>query len=652
MTSRAATAVQYRHDIDGLRAVAVILIVFYHARLSNLPGGFIGVDVFFVISGYLITRLIVSEVKTGTFSFSGFYMRRLRRLGPALLATVALTLIAGWLFLPPSLYQDTAASALAALASVSNFYFWQQTGYFDTASAYKPLLHTWSLAVEEQFYLVWPLALLLGLRYARPALLLWLILAFSTASLAFSQYLLPTNPSLAFFMAPLRFYEFAAGAVLALTGWQARGVVLSNAASFGGLMVIFYAGHSYTDATAFPGINALVPALATALMIYAGPEAVMNRALALAPIRYIGRISYSVYLVHWPFFVFALFLFGQAATTVQILGLIGAALFLGAVMYHLVETPFRNKQEGGFAISGKALGRFSLAGAALIGIVSWQIYAQRGFPQRYGPEIQRLLSNQEQTYLQRFADTREWSCNATENSVDVYFAGFDDCHTLADDKIIVVLGDSHAADVWMGLHFAFPDRTIVQLTGNGCNFTKALDGNSFCAPFMQFWQRWIAQNAPDIAAIIYVQSGGSLVSRGAGGIERPDPALIGQMDHTLAQFAPANVPFFMFGPRLSYAPTIDIAIARSADLETLRHYFKTADHRTDLRLDAWLADFYKDKDIRYISTARTVCTPYCPTLTAQDELFVVDHSHWSRAGAIVAVTALVDADPVLREIFR
>ena len=156
---------QYRDDIDGLRAVAVILIVFFHVRLSNVPGGFIGVDVFFVISGFLITSLITREIAENRFSFRAFYLRRLRRLGPALLMTVALTLLGGWFILPPGLYQTTAQAALATIFSVSNILFWQQTGYFDVAASYKPLLHTWSLSVEEQFYLIWPAAIVISNNY-------------------------------------------------------------------------------------------------------------------------------------------------------------------------------------------------------------------------------------------------------------------------------------------------------------------------------------------------------------------------------------------------------------------------------------------------------------------------------------------------------
>lgn len=642
---------QHRGDIDGLRAIAVILILFFHLRLINVPGGFIGVDVFFVISGFLITNLIIRDVTKSEFSFGRFYIRRLRRLGPALLVTLAITLLVGWFILPPNLYQETAQAAFASVASVSNFYFWQLADYFDTAAAYKPLLHTWSLGVEEQFYLLWPALLLLGTKFLSKTGLLAALVIVSLISLALSEALLSQHASAAFFLTPFRIYELSIGAILAVGGWQARGPIAANAASVVGFFIILYVATTYTDKTTFPGVNALLPAGAAALLIYGGPAAIVNRALAVPPIRYIGRISYSVYLVHVPLFVYYLFLFGEATTSAAIGGLILGALTLGAISYHLVETPFRATATQGFVISAPRLGGFCLAAAAFVSLSSGLIYAQGGFKTRYDPEIIAILEERDQAYLQRFNDTGEWTCNATQNSKTVYFDVFDDCQPSDRKDMIVVLGDSHAADIFMGLQAAHPDRAIVQLTGNGCNFTKQLDGGNPCADYMQFWQNWITENADNTAAIIYSQSSGSLISRAAGGIDRPNPALVNTMHKTLDGFVPAEVPLFFWGPRPGFDPAIDIAIAGSKTRDDLRVYYEGARRGADFALDAWLSQYYADKQIRYISSAGAICTPYCPTLTDEDVLFVVDHAHWSPKGAIAAVTAIVASDPELQAIF-
>jgi len=638
---------QYRDDIDGMRAVAVILIVFYHLRLTNVPGGFVGVDVFFVISGFLITNLIIRDYEKDRFSFRDFYMRRLRRLGPALFVTLVLTLTAGWFILPPALYQSTAHAALATIFSVSNILFWQETGYFDTSAAYKPLLHTWSLGVEEQFYLIWPAALLLALRYLnRTGIIVALIVA-SIASLALSEALLANHGSAAFYLTPFRIIGFGAGALLAFTGWQARNTISANAASAGGLLIIFYVAGRYSEATSFPGLNSAFPALAAAMMIYAGPTAVMNRVLALAPISYVGRISYSVYLLHWPIIVYGIFLFGQAQTSGELLIMIGLTVASGALLYHAIETPFRRKWNGEFLVSGKRLGWGSLTAALTICILSLAVTTERGFPDRYAPEIRALLAELDRAIDDRTEATGEFTCNATENSQEIYFAIFADCLPDQTERMIVVLGDSHAADVFMGLQAAYPHHSFVQLTGNGCNLTNPTSETEFCAPFVKYWQTWLHDHSRQLDAVIYTQSGGSLITKGIGGAERPDVGKIESLLRTLAQFHPPDVPLFFWGPRVGFEPTIDVAIAGSDDLEDLRTFYHEDRFDADFALDALLQDTLARRPVHYVSSVTALCRPHCPTLTDQDDLYIVDYGHWSLAGARQAVQTVIGSHPGL-----
>lgn len=477
------------------------------------------------------------------------------------------------------------------------------------------------------------------------------IILISLISLGLSQMLLEQYASASFYLTPFRIFAFGAGAILAVTGWQARNALTANIASLTGLLVIFHVAGTLQDTAPFPGLNGAIPAAATALMIYAGPTAVMNRALALAPIRYIGRISYSVYLLHWPLIVYYIFLYGQARTAMQVTGLIALMLAAGALMYHAVEVPFRQKHKGRFVVTTCALSLSSLAAATVIGLASWQINAERGFPTRYAPEIRDLLAALDVAVNERTEATGEFNCNATENSRHVYFDTFGDCLPRGTDALVVVIGDSHAADVYMGLSAAYPDRNIVQLTGNGCNLAQPPEEKAFCAPYVRFWQTWLTENAHRISAMIYSQSGGSLVFRGAGGIERPDPARIERLARAFEQFQIADIPFLFWGPRPRLQPTIDVAIAGSDDLTALRTYYRQADFAADFVLDRHLAQYFSGHAISYISSADALCTPLCPTLTDNDELFVVDYGHWTLAGARQAAGQVVNSDSILTTVF-
>ncbi|MEM8538493.1 MAG: SGNH hydrolase domain-containing protein, partial [Pseudomonadota bacterium] len=356
------------------------------------------------------------------------------------------------------------------------------------------------------------------------------------------------------------------------------------------------------------------------------------------------RISYSVYLIHWPLFVFALFFLRDQTSPIVALGMISAALAVGAVMYHIVETPFRRKGTAGFAISTRALGWSSFAIAAALTIASTLIHLEKGYANRFPPQMVALLDQLDVAIGTRTDAVREFSCNATQSSADVYFDVFDSCLPDERDNMIVVLGDSHAADVYMGLAAAYPDAALVQLTGNGCNFTKDPDENTFCAQFMRHWRTWITENADRIAAIIYNQSGGAL--RGAAP-DRPNTTMINRLFTHLPQFKPDDVPFYFWGPRAGFTPTIDIAIIGSADLAALRGYYDPDGYAAEAALDQVLRKQFAGSDVRYASAFDAFCNQRCPTLTDEDKLFVVDYAHWTKEGAVQATQALVAASPGL-----
>lgn len=338
----------YRPDIDGLRGLAVLAVVLYHLDPALLPGGYTGVDVFFVISGYLITRIIAAEQAAGRFSFRDFYLRRVRRILPVLLVVVAATLLAGALVLLPADLEALAGTAAWSLAAAANLYFWRQPdgGYFADASAEQPLLHLWSLGVEEQFYLLWPalLVLLLVRGGRRPAT--WVTLALVAASFAHAEAINGTDPRAAFYLLPARAGELLLGALLALHGdWRpgtARARVLAEVLALAGLVALAWSLWRLDHSHAFPGLWALVPTGGAALVILAGGAG--SRLLAwLLGARWlvaVGLLSYSIYLWHWPVLAFARYFAGglSPALAASCLAVIAA---LSLASYRYVEQPAR-----------------------------------------------------------------------------------------------------------------------------------------------------------------------------------------------------------------------------------------------------------------------------------------------------------------------
>lgn len=377
-------ALAYRADVDGLRAVAILAVVAYHADVAVLGGGFVGVDVFLVLSGYLVGAILWRELSAGTFSARGFAVRRARRLVPALAATIAGTLAAGLVLAPPDALEALARSALAAAAFVSNVTFWQAEagGYFGEAATHWPLLHTWSLAVEAQAYLV--LAVLLWLLRGRSIRLAALAVAVLLAgSFALAAVAAERTPSAAFFLLPTRWWEIALGALVALVAVPMPRLVRETAAA-AGLAAIVAAILLFDAGTAVPGAPALLPCLGTAAVLAAGragPTAT-NRLLAAPALVVVGLLSYSLYLWHWPVLAFL-----RAERGVDVLAPADAAagvalaVVLAVLSFRLVERPCRRRGGPRLVPAAALLAAVLVAGAAV---------ATSGLPQRFSPAVQRI----------------------------------------------------------------------------------------------------------------------------------------------------------------------------------------------------------------------------------------------------------------------
>jgi peptidoglycan/LPS O-acetylase OafA/YrhL len=336
----------YRPDWDGIRALAILGVVFCHAEVA-LAGGFIGVDVFFVLSGFLISKLIFKDMERGNFSIVAFWERRLRRILPALIVVTTSSLVAGYLVMAPDAYQGLGRSAIALVGMVSNFYFWWDTGYFSEEADYKPLLHTWSLGIEEQFYFLIVVGLVLLTRFGQLRKAAWWVGGLSLASLGISIWGASHESAAAFFLLPGRAWELGTGSLLAMASPVLLPRLVREIMGFFGLGILLFCAVLYDGHTLFPGWAAIPPVFATCLLLWPNPKGsvspLFQRFLSLPPLAFLGKISYPLYLWHWPHTAFLNYWSFDPPEFPSRIGVLLLGLALSILTYYFVEAPFRNR---------------------------------------------------------------------------------------------------------------------------------------------------------------------------------------------------------------------------------------------------------------------------------------------------------------------
>lgn len=471
----------YRKEIDGLRALAVIPVIFFHAGFTQFSGGFVGVDVFFVISGFLITSIILKDLEAGQFSFLHFYERRARRIFPALFLVVLVCVPFAWLWMLPVEFKDFAQSVAAVSLFSSNFLFWQELGYFETASDLKPLLHTWSLAVEEQYYLLFPILLLLAWRFGKTKVVGVIALIAVTSLLIaqiggnFSSYSDLLNdfswfnqPDWAsFYLVTGRVWELMIGGLLAIYLLKAplqRSRFNSPLAAFG-LLLILYSIFAFDKSTPFPSVYTLIPTLGTALIIvFATDDTWVHRILTLPMMVAIGLISYSAYLWHQPLFAFARIRNINEPHIWQYAVLIALTLGLAYLSWRYVEKPFRNR----YKTSRKTIFSITLVGS--IGMLSFGAagHITNGFKSRVPEEVNQLVN------YARDMNPRRSECLAGMGN---YIEPDNACVTHNSmNPTIALYGDSHGDTLVTGLESSIQQKelSMIQLTYKGCAPVKGL----------------------------------------------------------------------------------------------------------------------------------------------------------------------------------
>ncbi len=433
------SSIQYRRDIDGLRALAILPVILYHAGISGFSGGFIGVDIFFVISGYLITSIIIREIHDGSFRLTDFWARRARRILPAATLMVIATLIAGWFLMLPYDYAALGYATKDQAVFMANFYFWKNTGYFDGASELMPLLHTWSLAVEEQFYLLFPLTFMALHKFAPRFKLLGLLSVFF-ASLLASIIFLNTDPSATFYLVHTRAWELAIGAILAFIPYQKpASKTLCEVVSMVSLIVIGACVVIYDSSMAFPGAAALPPTLATGAIIWANSyhSTAIKRLLSTPLLVWFGLTSYSLYLWHWPLFSFARYGATEELVLLDKIILITLSIVLGYLSWRFIETPFRKKQ---LLPGNKAILISALLSIVLVAVIGQQIRIRDGFANRLPEAAAKIVQTSKKTSSQK---------RCKETTVEQIESG-EFCSFPADSTSpvkVFVWGDSHALSI-------------------------------------------------------------------------------------------------------------------------------------------------------------------------------------------------------------
>lgn len=639
---------RYRADIDGLRAVAIILVVLFHSGVSALNGGFIGVDLFFVISGFLIGGIISKEISEGHFSFYQFYLRRIRRIAPALFFMMAILLLLGFILLSPLEFSQLAKYSVAVFISVPNMLLLKSGDYFSSDADLNPLLMTWSLGVEEQFYIVLPFILLLAARLKRS--MASVVLVLSALSLAACIWLTPLASTHAFYLLPTRAWEMGAGVLMAL--WKPKPLEgrAANLLNLLGWLLIVAASLMLSKQDSFPGWLALIPVLAACLMIGARGE-LNKRLLENAPMRFIGKVSYSWYLWHWPLLSLARICSDHPLSVGQGLAISGVALGIAWLSWRFVEQPFRQAGSRTRRVIPGYCASSMIAAAAMV--LLWQTGGMKS-------RVSDVVVNGEL-----------WKITAQRNPCLLdYGANFPsqhaECQPVTDRPGIALIGDSHAAALRSSVtsYALRQDKPLFQLTKASCPFL--LDATRVvsqmpkhaqqCINFNQEVLKLVLSDKIDEVVISAYWAAGMSQLPGEGFSAIGDAqqsnleALKRGMDAALAQLRQAGkkvtviegAPTIEIDPlRLSHNRNMPIRRELSALLGNGETPPRLSERTTLFQLPEEaveaLLKSYQQQDVRVLSLRDNLCNEQGCLIIREGLPLYYDHNHLSPLGGEIAL---------------
>lgn len=614
----------YRREIDGLRAVAVVPVIFFHAGLTLFSGGYVGVDVFFVISGYLITSILVSELEQGNFSIARFYERRARRILPALFFVILCCIPFAWMWMLPSEFKDFSQSIVAVVLFVSNILFWREEGYFAPATELKPLLHTWSLAVEEQYYLLFPIFLLLAWRFGRNRVF-WSICLIAAISLAASEWGWRNKPSANFYLAPTRAWEFLAGSMCAfwLSGRERRA---NNWLSLSGLALIVFAIFYYDEATPFPSVYALAPVLGTALIIvFGGTTTWAAKLLSMRGFVGIGLISYSAYLWHQPLFAFA-----------RIRNILEPSPYLMAVLslvlayfsWRYVEKPFRNGQASILPTRRSVFVTSGLFSIVLI-VCGINLDNENSFYSRLSASDRKIISFIQYKESAEFKPGYRYpDCfyGSRENDFSSFKKG--KClHFEEDKKNYLIMGDSHAAHFWLAFVNEYPEYNFLQATASGCKPLLPLEGEKYCTDLVDYIvAQWISDTKIDgiILSALWDNDDASRISR------------------TIQELKKHTDNIIILGPTVEYTTALPKLLMRAQDYDERSSNVRRFVVDKSFETEDLLKIVVERSGGKYVKIASNICNDIdCIVYAGANVPMTWDYGHFTLAGA-AKIVRIVD----------
>lgn len=612
----------YRPDIDGLRAVAVLAVVFNHVGFSIFSGGFVGVDIFFVISGYLITGIILGQVSQGAFSFREFYIRRARRILPAFYFVLLMVVLVGYFVYLPSDYYQVSQSALSAILFSANIFFWKNSGgYFSPSAEEMPLLHIWSLSVEEQFYFIWPVMLLLLLRIRSAFISFLFVFLVALLSFLLSEAGVIKGWSGTYYLLPFRASELLVGALLAIWGYywpvRKRSEVAANILSGSGVILVFASIFLLDEGSSFPGVNALIPCIGAALII-AGPlfgRAVFSRILAVRPLVFIGLISYSLYLWHWPLISMLHYMRIQFTVYVM-LGLVCSSMLLGYLSWRYIERVYRLTGTGN-AVAVRGFKHLTVAGILIVLLAPVFVYVKDGLPERFPFALltQEQLMNERQRY---------WGGIKTKST---------NFNTAAAVKKVLVVGNSFAYD----LSYALTENNfsgqvkLIETTHHCFNFggsAASQEKKEFCSQRLDIV---LESKELKLADAIYLHD-----NWGGKDLSSLDSVLLRIRGVT-------NAPIYVFGPKMVYTSSVmNISMLaqkeRNISISSINSFAKSFQNDRVRDYDLELAEFFSSKHydgVKYVSSLRVQCGDgrTCGILSDEGKYLYFDSGHFTLEGA-------------------
>jgi peptidoglycan/LPS O-acetylase OafA/YrhL len=612
---------KHRNDIDGLRAIAVLPVIAFHYGMNRFaPGGFVGVDVFFVISGYLITGILHTQIKSGTYSLLNFYERRIRRIFPALFAMFAFCGVCSFTLNFPSETTDIGRSIAASIIFLSNVLFFNSSSYFDQKMEFNPVLHTWSLSVEEQFYIFFPL-LLLAIRFLKHSTRIALLGSIALASFAYSVWMVQVNPNAAFYLVQFRAWELLIGSLLAIGAVPSiKRQVHAEAIGIVGLAMIIASVICISKATPFPGLAALLPCVGAAAILHSGAAAStqVSSLLSKNPIRFIGQISYSLYLWHWPLWVF--YRLDHVPSNWSKLGLMSACGLMAFLSWRFIEKPFRTPAN-------------SRNGRQTVKIASSMMIAGIIVALLLGPASASLWKNLDRTertliYTSYDADgvMRNGTCFLTSGFNDFAFYKKDKCLPLKPDRRnFLLMGDSHAAHLWPGLIANYPDINFLQATASGCKPVIGTIGEKRCTDLIEFILRDF---------LLHHHIDGIILSA------RWEASDVNRIKATVAMLHAYTKQIAVFGPIVEYDQALPRILAKAAqttdEIDFASKYRKLDQVETDRLLAAAL----QGEDAKYFSTYRALCSPQCVVRVDGNIPLQFDSAHLTREGSVFLMSKL------------